>query len=97
MPRQLRNSTSIIPDSGDIAAHQAETILLIAKENITAAAVEGDVELVEDVWKTAPFSGDFNPGTKLGNSIFLENTKGLAKANSLDLNKANLLAIHKIF
>ena len=32
---------------------------------------------VEEVCKTTPFSGDFNPGTKLGNSIFIEKTKVL--------------------
>ena len=97
MLRQLRNNTSSIPDAGDIEAHQSETILLISNKNIMAAAAAGDVALVEDVWKTAPFSGDFNPGTKLGNSFFLEMTKGLAKADRLDLNKENLLAIHKVF
>ena len=89
MPRHLCNNTTSIPDAGDIAAHQADTILLIANENITAAAAAGTVALVEDVWITTPFSGNFNPGTKLGNSIFLEKTKGLSKDNSLDLNKAN--------
>ena len=53
--------------------------------------------LVEDVWITTPFSGNFNPGTKLGNTVFLEKTKGLAEVNRLDLNKANSLAIHKVF
>ena len=86
-----------IPDTGDIAAHQAETILLIENENIMAASAALPLAPVEDVWKTTPFSGDFNPGTKLGNSIFLEKTKGLAEADHLDLNKANLLAIQKVF
>ena len=86
-----------IPDAGDIASHQAETTLLIANENIMAAAAAGAVAPVEEVWKTTPFSGDFNPGTKLGNSIFIEKTKGLAETDRLDQNKANSLAIHKVF
>ena len=45
----------------------------------------------------APFSGNFNPGTKLGNSTFLEKTKVLAEANCYDLNKASLLAIDADF
>ena len=78
-------------------AHQSETILLITNENIVAAAAAGPVAPVEDVWKTTPFSGDFNPGTKLGSSIFLEKTKILAEADCLALNKANSLDIHKVF
>ena len=62
-----------------------------------AAAAAGAVARVEEVWKTNPFSCDFNSGTNLGNSIFLQKTKGLAKANRLDLNKANSLAFHKVF
>ena len=97
MPQRLRNNTLSIPDAGDIAAHQAETTLLIANKNITVAAASGVVAPVEEVWKTTPFSGDFNPGTKLGNIIFLEKTKGLAEADCLDLNKENYLEIHKVF
>ena len=55
------------------------------------------MDTVEEVWKTTPFSGDFNPGTKLGNSIFIEKKKGSAEADRLDLNKANLLEIHIFF
>ena len=97
MTRRLRSNTTSIPDAGDIAAHQAETILLIANKNIMAAAAAGTVAPVEDVRKTIPFSGDFNPGNKFGNSIFLKKTKGLVEADCLDLNKANSLAIHKVF
>ena len=61
------------------------------------AAADGPVALVEDVWETTHFSGNSNPGTKLANSIFLKKTKRLAKADRLDLNKANLLVIHKFF
>ena len=62
-----------------------------------ASAAAGAVAPVEEVWKKTPFSGDFNPGTKLGNIVFLEKTKGLAETNRLDLNKANSLAIQKVF
>ena len=94
MPQQLHNNTTSIPDAGDITAYKAETILVIANENIMAAAAALPVAPVEDVWKTNPFSGDFNPGTNLGKIIFLEKMKGLFEADRLDLNKANLLAIH---
>ena len=50
MPRRLRNNTTSIPDAGDIAANQAEAILLIANENIMAAAAAGAVAPVEEVW-----------------------------------------------
>ena len=96
MTRQLHNNTSIIPDAGEIAAHKAETILLTANGKIMASAAAVAVAPVEDVWKTTPFSVDFNPGTKLGNIIFLEKTKGLAEADRFGLNKVNLLAIHKV-
>ena len=36
--------------------------------------------VVEEVWKTTPFSGNFYPGTKLGNRIFIEKTKGLPES-----------------
>ena len=74
----------------------AESVSLpMAPVAVAAAALT--VALVEDVWKTTCFSGDFNLGTKLGNSIFLERTKGLAKADRLELNKANSSPIHKAF
>ena len=51
--------------------------------------------VVEEVWKTTPFYGDFNPGIKLGNSIFIENTKSLPESVRLDLMKKNSQEIHK--
>ena len=52
MPRQLCSNTSIIPEARDIAAHQAETTLLIANKIIMAAAAPGAVAQVQEVWKT---------------------------------------------
>ena len=60
----------------------------------SAPAVQRD-PAVEEVWKTTPFSGDFNPGTKLGNSIFIEKAKGLPESVRLDLTKNNSQEIHK--
>ena len=97
MSRRLCNNTTSIPDAGDIAEHQAETILLIENENIMVESAALPMASAEDVWKTTPFSGDLNLGTKLGNSIFLEKTKWLAESDSLNLNKANYLKIHKVF
>ena len=48
-------------------------------------------------WKTDPFQGKFNPGTKTGHQIFLEKTKGLAKKDKLELLKTNSVLIHKFF
>ena len=42
------------------------------------------------VWKTNPFAGKFNPGTKIGSSIFIEKTKGLKEELQLDLTKSNI-------
>ena len=51
--------------------------------------------LGEDVCKMTPFSDNFNPGTKLGNSIFIEKTKGLHEYVRLNLTKKNSQEIHK--
>ena len=51
--------------------------------------------VVKEVWKTTPFSGDFNPGTKLGNIIFTEKTKGLPESVRLYLTKNNSQEIYK--
>ena len=48
-------------------------------------------------WKTDPFQGKFNPGTKTGHQIFLEKTKGLAEKDRHELLKTNSAAIHKFF
>ena len=48
-------------------------------------------------WKTDPFQGKFNPGTKTGQAIFLEKTKGLAKKDRLELSKSNSAEILKFF
>lgn len=48
-------------------------------------------------WKTDPFQGKFNPGTKSGQAIFLEKTKGLAEKDRLELSKSNSAEIHKFF
>ena len=48
-------------------------------------------------WKTDPFQGKFNPGTKNGHQIFLEKTKGLAEKDKLEFSKTNSASIHKFF
>ena len=45
--------------------------------------------VVKEVWKKTPLSGNLNPGTKLGNSIFIGKTKGLPESVRLDLTKKN--------
>ena len=61
----------------------------------TGALAVQPAPVVEEVWKTTPFSGKYNPGTKLGNSIFIEKTKGLPEYMRLDLTKKNSQEIHK--
>ncbi len=36
-------------------------------------------------WKMNPFNGGFNPGTKIGQVIFLEKTKGHPDGKQFDL------------
>ena len=51
--------------------------------------------VVKEVWKTTPFSGNFYPGTKLGNRIFIEETKGLPESVRLDQKQKHSQEIHK--
>ena len=44
----------------------------------------------------APDRGNFNPGTKHGQSIFLEKSKGLPEDKRLDLSRSNGPEIHKV-
>ena len=87
MPRSLRTN-SIVPSVWNLPAVQAHVDQRIQQENMAAAAAAALAAaaavapvavpfVATEVWKTTPFSGDFNPGSKLGNSIFLEKTKGL--------------------
>ena len=46
-------------------------------------------------WKTDPYHGNFNLGTQLGNTIFLEKTKVLEVGKRFDLTKANAMEICK--
>ena len=50
-----------------------------------------------EVWKTAPDRGNFNPGTRHGQMIFNEKSKGLPEDKRLDLTRSNGPAIHKLF
>ena len=99
MPHALRSSSSS-PRVWNLEAPQqnADQHVLEQMAGIDPGAGAPAVQpapVVEEVWKTTRFSGDFNPGTKLGNSIFLEKTKGLPKSVRLDLTKKNSQEIHK--
>lgn len=48
-------------------------------------------------WKTNPFHGNFNPGTKTGQQIFLEKTKGNADGTRYSLTKDNAANLHQFF
>jgi len=103
MPRALR-SNSTAPAVWNLEAHQqnANQQLLSQMAGINPGAnalavppVAPPAPVVAEVWKRNPYSGDFNPGTKLGNSTFIEKTKGLPEADRLDLTKRNSQAIHR--
>ena len=107
MPRSLRTN-SIVPSVWNLPAVQAHVDQRIQQENMAAAAAAALAAaaavapvavpfVATEVWKTTPFSGDFNPGSKLGNSIFLEKTKGLPEADRMDLTKKNAQKIHQYF
>ena len=78
------------PDENDptLTVNALPAAILPPAPPIMAATVE---------WKTDPFQGKFNPGTKSGQAIFLEKTKGLAEKDRLELSKSNSAAIHKFF
>ena len=100
MPRSLRQTNSIVPSVWNLPAVQAHVDQQIRQENMAEAALVAPATapvVAPEVWKTTPFSGDFNPGTKLGNSIFLEKTKGLQEADRMDLIKKNARKIHQYF
>ena len=100
MPRALR-SNSTAPTVWNLEAHRQnanqELLVQMAANNLGAGApvVPVAAPVIAKVWKITPYSGDFNPGTKLGNSIFVEKIKGLPEADRLDLPKKNSQAIHR--
>ena len=93
MSRALQSNSSA-PRVWNIEAHQhnADQHFLEQMAGINAVP---PAPVVEEVWKTTPFSGNFNPGTKLGNSIFIEKTKGLPESERPDLTKKKSQEIHK--
>ena len=81
MPRALRSNSSA-PRVWNLEAHQQNAYQHILEQMAginpgSGAPAVPPSPVVEEVWKTTPFSGDFNPGTKLDNSIFIEKTKGI--------------------
>ena len=48
-------------------------------------------------WKMNLLHGNFNPGTRRRQQIFLEKTKGLADGTQFDLTKDNSAGIHQFF
>lgn len=73
-----------------------------APPNVAAQLNQNNVPVVHpppapvEVWKTAPDRGNFNPGTKHGQLIFNEKSKGLPEDKRLDLNRTNGPNIHKV-
>ena len=72
MPRALR-SNSLAPRVWNIEAHQQNADQHVLEQ--MAGINPGDgvpavppAPVVEEVWKMTPFHGDFNSGTKLGNT-----------------------------
>ena len=103
MPRQNLLANFNAPSVWDLEAHQAIVNQQIAQENMAAvlpgggAGGAGAAPVVQEIWKTNPYSGDFNPGTKLGQTIFAEKLKGLAEEKHLDLTKGNAAELRKYF
>ena len=106
MTQNLR-SNSTVPSNWNLPAHQAEANQFVAASSTETiamavaapapAATGAGTTVATEVWKTTPYSGNFNPGTKHGNTIFVEKTKSLSEANWLDLTKKNSQTIHKYF
>ena len=100
MQRPLRSNSepNSIPSVWNIAQHQANASEALAVEVETVPEnnpVPPPITVtMTEVWKTNPFAGDFNPGTKIGHQIFTEKTKGLPEADRLALTKANANSIH---
>ena len=99
MPCAFRSNLSA-PIVWNLVAHQHNADHPVLEQMVginpgAGAPVVPPAPVVEEFWKTIPFSGDFNPGTKLGNSIFIENTKGLPKSVRLDLTNNNSQEIQK--
>ncbi len=57
----------------------------------------GGAAASEIEWKTNPFNGNFNPGTKTGQVIFIEKTKGHPDGKRFDLSKEHSSEIHQFF
>ena len=91
MPRALQSNSSA-PRVWNLEAHQqnADQHFLVQMAGINTVP---PAPVVEEVWKTTPFSGDFNLVNKPGNSIFIEKTKGLPESLRLHL----IRIIHRRF
>ncbi len=59
--------------------------------------IDTTITMSTDEWKTNPFHGNFNPGTKTGQQIFLEKTKGVADGTRYSLTKDNAANLHQFF
>ncbi len=64
---------------------------------MAATGATGGAAAPEIEWKTNPFNGNFNPGTKTGQVIFLKKTKGLPDGKRFKLSKEHSTEIHQFF
>ena len=104
MQRLLRSQSRSLPSVWNIHQHQANADEHVANDPPQEPALESNLvvvnppsQIMAEVWKTNPFKGDFNPGTKAGQQIFVEKTKGLPEADRMALSKANASEIHRYF
>ena len=108
MPRSLRSNTTNLPNAWDIQAHQRHVTLALTASMAAAGGAGGvgaagaaivppAATVPAEVFKTNPYSGKFNPGTKVGHNIFKEKTKGLKLEDRLDLTKSNSEKLHQYF
>ena len=75
-----------LPGIHNEAQHQAiadEYVQGIANQNLPMAATPP-----VEVFKTNPYSGNFNPGTDAGRKIFVEKSRGLDEADLLDVSNS---------
>lgn len=101
MPRSLRSNTTNLPNAWDIQAHQRNAFHELNSSMATGAGgapiVPPVAAISAEVFKTNPYAGKFNPGTKIGHEIFKEKTKGLKLEDRLDLTKSNSEKLHQYF
>ena len=92
LTRQNREDLGLpsLPETNDDAGHQT-----IANEHIQQNLQMATA--APEVWKTNPYTGDFNPANASGRKIFEQKSKGLDEDKRFDLSKVNSTDIQQYF